>query len=689
MKLLKKILHELVPRIRESAQIIALMKSGQWDRALTRSHLISPTAVQEWEAIGKAAAKYGIEAESVLFYALRKAGINYPLFMACGEWLLRHGESLQAILFFRAAHQIAPAESAPLLAQGELHLAMSNFQVAAERFMAALQREETCSRADQGLQEVRRRTGLPDMMMPQSAESDAPRDLYDKIEKSPNDFRPYFDVGRWFISVHRSAAALPFLETAHRLSGATAETAYPLALALAVLQRHKEASAIAFPASDSNPEDMALLKLAAECAAVLGQDERAVELYQRLIARNPEVGTAVWSNLGNCLAHLERYAEALVPLEHAVAQSPKDIIAHLNLSYAALYAGRLDMASKHLETLLAIEPHNFNGRWQRASLLLTEHRFAEGWKDYEYRLIRPDFPLRVIPYPRWSGQSLANKKIVVTAEQGVGDEVMFASSLLELCRMAGEIVIECEPRLAKLFSRSFSNASIISKPVHTASNLVAALGEADYYIPIGSLPSVFRNTIESFEQATIPYLVPDPSSVKRLHEKMECLGQGLKVGIAWRGGIALTRKQTRSLTLQELAPILTLPGCHFISIQYGDCITEIDAAQQAIGTQVHHWPEILADLDQFAALTAALDLIVTVCSTPVHFAGALGKPALVLVPFVPEWRYVGHNGHMIWYPGVRLLKQPEHGSWQPVIDQAMSEIAHLAKLNHTAPNVTT
>lgn len=259
---------------------------------------------------------------------------------------------------------------------------------------------------------------------------------------------------------------------------------------------------------------------------------------------------------------------------------------------------------------------------------------------------------------------------------------MFASCLHEIVAQAGKAIIECEPRLVQLFERSFPAATVVGLTASTQPAWLESHGDAACHIPIGSLPGMLRRDRQSFDNVHIPYLAPDAGQVAGFRAQLDELGPGCKVGIAWRGGLALSRTRSRSIDLQQLAPVLQLPGCHFVSIQYGDHAEEINDASKALGISIHHWPDKLANLDTFATLTAALDVVVTVCSAPVHFAGALGKPAIVLTPHAPEWRYVGNGKCMVWYPSITLLSQYSPGEWSPVIAEAASLLArHIMERN--------
>ena len=148
-------------------------------------------------------------------------------------------------------------------------------------------------------------------------------------------------------------------------------------------------------------------------------------------------------------------------------------------------------------------------------------------------------------------------------------------------------------------------------------------------------------------------------------------GPGKKIGLSWRGGVGLTGKKRRSFSLSELQPVLSLPGVHWVNLQYTDVREEIETSP----VRVHHWQEAIDDYDQTAALVCALDGVLTVCTALVHLTGGLGRPALVMVPFGADWRYGATGERMVWYPSVRLLRQRRVGDWTDVLEEVSRRIA--------------
>jgi len=170
------------------------------------------------------------------------------------------------------------------------------------------------------------------------------------------------------------------------------------------------------------------------------------------------------------------------------------------------------------------------------------------------------------------------------------------------------------------------------------------------------------------------YLCVDAARADHWQKRVREFGTGLKIGLAWRGGMASTRRTLRSMDLETLLPVLRTGNCTFVSLQYGDVTDEIGALASGHGIDVHTWPEAIDNYDETAALITALDLVISVQTSMVHLAGALGKPVWAMLPAVSEWRYLEAGETMPWYRSVRLLRQQQSGDWQSVVARVAREL---------------
>lgn len=370
------------------------------------------------------------------------------------------------------------------------------------------------------------------------------------------------------------------------------------------------------------------------------------------------------------------FGEAERLLRLALEPDPLWPAALSNLGWILLEKGDYARGMELLDRVLARDPDDHETRLVRSYMKLKHGDFEHGWRDYEARHHSRFATPQRERVARWDGAPLGAKSLLICAEQGFGDQIMFASCFHEAIERAGGCIIECDPRLVALFRRSFPAARIeASPPAQARAAAPAGAQAADFQIPMGSLPGLFRRRREEFPRHA-GYLRAAPERVAYWRAKLAALGSGPKIGLSWRGGIPATRRHLRSLALEQLLPLLRLPA-RFVSLQYGSCAEELDALRSRHGVNLPHWQQAIDDYDETAALVCALDLVVSVCTAVIHLTGALGRPVWVLVPAIAEWRYLDRGDGLLWYPSARLFRQTEPGQWQQVIGQVREQLAQL------------
>jgi tetratricopeptide (TPR) repeat protein len=368
---------------------------------------------------------------------------------------------------------------------------------------------------------------------------------------------------------------------------------------------------------------------------------------------------------------------ALAEYDAALRARPDDAELHDNRGTALLELGRLREAIAAYERALALRPDFPLPAFHRALTCLLQGDYAGGWEGYELRLLDRDYPGRAYDYPRWEGGALDGLTLLVTREQGLGDEIMFASCLPSIMEAAGHCIVECEPRLLGLFRRSFPAATVFASTPDGALPREVTARKVDAVIPAGSIPRLLRKGLSDFPRHS-GYLRADHERVARWRERLAQLGPGLKVGISWRGGVRKTRRAVRSISLERWLPIFEVPAAHFISLQYtANAEAEIEQLRAQQGRRIEHWAEAVDDLDETAALLIALDLTISVCTAVIHLGGALGRPVWVMAPYSPEWRYGFSGDTMPWYPSVKVFRQPAFGEWEPVTSSVAAELRRL------------
>lgn len=404
--------------------------------------------------------------------------------------------------------------------------------------------------------------------------------------------------------------------------------------------------------------------------------EAATRLQHALTLR-PDYPAAL-SNLGYVeFRHLDRLADGELHLKRALALDPAFIDAHCNLGALFQEQGRVIEAFAEYEHALKDNPDCHEARLNQALILLAQGEFEEGWQLYEARkLCSPHFNPRNYPFPEWDGR--APGTVLVYGEQGLGDEIMFASCISDLIAAGRHCVIDCTPKLERLFRRSFPGADVHAGP-QTATDLgwLKHVPQVDFQVAMGSLPALYRRTRDAFPQQA-GYLTADSQRVAYWRDRLGQLGPGLKIGISWRGGTVHTRSRLRSIPLAEWVPLIScVAQSHWVSLQYTDCADERASFELEHGLRLHHWQQAMDDYDETAALVSALDLVISVQTAVVHLTGALGKPVWVLISAVPEWRYMAQGETLPWYPTARLFRQQDQGDWHLVMEKVVKELGAL------------
>lgn len=435
----------------------------------------------------------------------------------------------------------------------------------------------------------------------------------------------------------------------------------------------------------------------AQIHAQRGEHGLAIVLYKHILDERPELGK-IWNNLGISLKLLHYNESADFAFRQAIEREPENVDFLSNISSCFVNDGQPDKIIEWADKAIALGPEDHAGvvqaRWHKALGLLEQKLYDPGW-DYAEARLAPNSGCKIDVRnyagegmtPWWDGKSPG--LVAIHGEQGLGDEIMFASCIPDAVKTGAEIVIECAPRLYDLFARSFPTCQVVgTHQLHGEGWL--GNRQVDYKLAFGTLAKFYRRAEKDFPGA--PYLIPDPRLSRHYAERLQAMGPRPKIGIAWQGGVIKTRVELRSVSLSQLAPILA-QDADFISLQYTAAAEkEIGEFTRESGVMIHHWPEAAQglDMDHQAALISQLDLVITVCQTAVHVAGGLGVPAIVLVPSKPSWRY-GNEGGLPWYRSVELIRQVGD-DWTPVIEKAQCSLQKLienSKKNFIGPTRVT
>jgi tetratricopeptide (TPR) repeat protein len=489
----------------------------------------------------------------------------------------------------------------------------------------------------------------------------------------PEQSKTHGDLGSVLLALNRHGEAAASFEAALRLAPEAAEFHHGLAVALRALGRPAEAAASYRAALRLRPDHVDAHNNLGNALVDLGRPAEAMECYRAALALQADFAEA-HNGLGAALCALGRAEEAEASFRTAVRLRPEFADAHNGLGAALCALCRPLEAEAAFRAALRLRPDLPAAHKNLGYALLMGGRIEEGWREHEWRWqARPRSPhLRDFPVPRWTGEPLAGRTILLHAEQGFGDTLQFCRYAALVAEAGGRILLEVPRPLVRLLGTLPGVAQIVAYG--------EPLPDFDVHCPLLSLPYACRTTLETIP-AGIPYLAADPAAVAAWRERLAAV-RALRVGLVWAGGIRPSQPdmapvdRRRSIALATMAPLAAVPGVSFVSLQKGEPAAE--AAVPPPGMVLHDFTAELEDFADTAALVEALDLVISVDTAVAHLAGALGKPVWLLNRFDSCWRWLLDRDDSPWYPQLRQFRQPTPGDWASVLRGAAEALARLA-----------
>ena len=392
--------------------------------------------------------------------------------------------------------------------------------------------------------------------------------------------------------------------------------------------------------------------------------------YRHALALSPEL-TQIHLNLGVLLASQKRFSAAEAAYQQAIALAPDAPVGWSNLGVLLASMKRDDEAEQCYRTAMALDETYAMARFNLSYLLLRQGRFEEGWQCLEARQWYAALAA-YLQVPRWHGEALAGKSIVIGYEAGHGDMIQFCRYAASLKRLgAASITLLCHPALKTLF------ASLDGVDTVIAFNEPTPTTGWDFWTPLLSLPYYCQTRIDSIP-ANIPYLQASPARIKDWAAQLP--EGGIRVGLVWKGNPLFENDADRSLpSLAVLAPLWAVAGVRFVSLQKG--AGEDEAAPVADGLPFIQWGAQFEDFADTAAALMNLDLLIAVDTATAHLAGALGKPCWVMLPaYQTDWRWLTERSDSPWYPGhLRLFRQSTIGDWRAVVAEMVDALGEFVR----------
>lgn len=364
---------------------------------------------------------------------------------------------------------------------------------------------------------------------------------------------------------------------------------------------------------------------------------------------------AILHNIGKCYHERQKDNEADEYFRKAIKVQPNFPNSLEGLGMSALNRGDFGQTIDYSNRALAENPDAVDARVNRGMAYLALKRWREGWRDYDANVGR-DKNRKELKYgnePRWDGTK--GLDIICYGEQGLGDEISFASCLPDLIRDSKSVTVECDWRTARMIERSFPTIKVHGTRYKDDRSWVEGTS-FDARVAMGALPGFYRLKDQDFPRT--PYLKPRPDMALQWRALLNSMGPKPKIGIAWTGGIPKTGQYRRTVTLDTFGPLFKAVDADWISLQYKDP-EGIKEAEEKHGVKIHDWDwgTRVKDYDQTVALVSELDLVISVCTAVVDAAGAVGKECWCLVPEIPMWRHLAEGNWYPWAASVRLYRQ--------------------------------
>lgn len=394
--------------------------------------------------------------------------------------------------------------------------------------------------------------------------------------------------------------------------------------------------------------------------------EDALASFQQAIKLNPDNAEA-FNNMGLVLQDMHQYEAALENYNRAILLRPNYANAYYNKGYSLHNLARFDEATASYDRAIALIPDHASSLSNKGQVAILKGRYLEGWRLYEWRWKSPNYiKHREFTQPFWHGdESVSGKTVLIYPEQGFGDSIQFCRYAAMLVALGAKVILETRVGLTAILSTLKCEVDIIEQG--------NKLPEFDFYCPIMSLPYAFKTTVETIP-ATVPYLYADIDKQKVWQERLGTKTT-FRVGLAWSGRTTHKNDHNRSIAFKVIEPLLALP------IEFHILQNEIRPDEVAFLSDIdnlYFHQDQLNDFSDTAALANEMDLVISVDTSIAHLAGALAKQLWILLPYVPDYRWLLDRTDCPWYPTATLFRQPAIGDWAGVMTEVKNKLKTLA-----------
>jgi tetratricopeptide (TPR) repeat protein len=659
------------PRHPEALMAMSLvaLASRQTDAAIqmaTAAVTAAPTMGNAWVTLGQAlrAGKRCDDAEHAYRAAIRLDGMNPLARMGLGELMIACDRPEEAMTNYELALRREPALVPAILGMGHALVWLERYEEALQRYEQALSLRPKLAEAEFAAGFVLARLGRV---------KDAEMRYRRALVRRPDFAAAWMNLG----FLLREQGSEVYAEAALRRAVELRPDMVAGWINLALLERERhhpaEAEAHLRTALALNPEQVETLVAWAQFRAAEKDIPGAWGWVRWALARDPENNEA--RNMCGILLHNEgRFTEAVEAFDQAEAVGSRP--AASNRGNSLLDLGRVDEALLAHEAAVKLDPLNPGARYNLALTQLRTGNWERGWPGYESRWNFREVHRspRTFRQPRWHGEPLGGRRILIHGEQGLGDSIQFCRFATLVVERGGVPLLQVQEPVERLV-RSLAIVRAGKAEISLLGSIPAAF---DVECPLLSLPAVFGTTVDTVPW-TGAYLAVEPDEIESKRTQFpSCKYEttnGPRVGLAWAGNPRYKGDRQRSMPLATLLPLLRTENTTWISLQKGDAADQI----AALGNDIFIYDGSSRDRDlaETAALLATLDLVITTDTCIAHLAGAMGKQVWILLPHLADWRWMQERETTPWYPTARLFRQSAPGDWSEVIDRVQRELAHF------------
>ena len=474
-----------------------------------------------------------------------------------------------------------------------------------------------------------------------------------------------FQNGNGLAGQSRYAEAANFYREVIRFDPKHFQAQNNLAVMYAELGRVQEAIPFYQQAIAINPVFTDACYNLANAYKALGDLGQAAYHYRSALQLNPNLASA-HNNLAICLMQTGELTQAVEHFELALLAQPRLSLAHNGLGLARSHLGQLDEALVCYDRALEIDPGLAEAHYNRALALLLKGDFAQGWDEYEWRWRLPEHRPRSTDIPKWEGQALAGKSILLHTEQGIGDTIQFIRFANRLQDLGGRVLLDCRTSLHSLLRGCPGIDQLVDSDL-------GPLPLCDIHCPLMSVAKFLAPDAASIPR-DVPYIHPNADIAKHWQQELKRLN-GYKIGIAWQGSAGYRWDQFRSVRLSQYEPISRVSGVQLVSLQKGPGSEQLADSPFRVFSLAEHVDNEGNTFADTAALIKHLDLVICVDSAIGHLAGAMGVRTWIALPIGCDWRWYSEpNATNPWYPATQLFRQCKFGDWEEVFLRMMRQL---------------